>query len=99
MLLRSNKNHDPHLVSSINIYIYIYWIPSEGRDFDYCAVIRITGSVYTKFIQRGGPLHQKLGEILACHWSDFKNSGLLLAETAEISKIKKNQAPNLTTVQ
>ena len=28
---------------------------------DYCAVIRITGSVYTKFIQRGGAFASKIG--------------------------------------
>ena len=40
----------------------------------------------------GGPLHQKLGEILACHWSDCKNSGLLLAERAKFLKIIKTRA-------
>ena len=32
---------------------------------------------------------KKIEEILACHWSDSRNTGFLLAETAEFLKIEK----------
>ena len=35
---------------------------------------------------------KKIEEILACHWPDSRNTGFLLAETAEFLKIQKNQA-------
>ena len=51
-----------------------------------------------EFIQRGDPLGKKIEEILACHWSDSRNTGFLLAETAEFLKIKKNRPQNLGTI-
>ena len=45
--------------------------------------------------QRGDPLGKNLEEIQACHWSDSKNTGFLLAETAGFLKIQKNIMSNL----
>ena len=48
--------------------------------------------------QRGDPLGKNLEEIQACHWSDSKNTGFLLAETAGFLKIQKNIMSNLYNI-